>query len=139
MQFVHVEPSRIEAHWPVIAEILAPAVRVHAGAKMQDVFDRLMSGHFHLLECSGEEGSGLLVIHVFAEGELVSCYASYIAGQTSNRRRLIPTMRSIMTQFETHCRAAGVHQIYIGGRDWSRVFPDFSPADDVPGRLRKVL
>jgi len=139
MQFEHVDTARIARLWPVIAEILAPAVRVHAGAKMQDVYDRLMSGHFHLLECAGEEGQGLLVIHVFAEGDLTSCYASYIAGKAASPRKLIPAMRSIMTQFETHCRDAGVHQIYIGGRDWRRVFPDFTPADDVPGRLRKVL
>jgi hypothetical protein len=44
-----------------------------------------------------------------------------------------------MTSFETTARDAGVQAIYIGGRDWGAVFPDFLPVDDVPNRRRKVL
>jgi hypothetical protein len=140
MQFVHVEPARIADEWSVFAEILAPAVRVHAGAKMQGVYDRLMSGHFRMVECCGPEASGLLVFHAFEEDGAVSCFASYIAGKVpGGPKQMVRTMRRLMADFEATCRDSGVRQIYIGGRDWSRVFPDYEPVDDEMNRLRKVL
>jgi hypothetical protein len=140
MQFVHVDPARIEREWPAFAEILAPAVRVHAGAKMQTVYERLMSGYFHMLEHDAPDASGLLVFRVFDDEGKVSCFASYVAGKVpGGPKQMIRTMRTLMAAFEQLCREAGVYQIYIGGRDWSRVFPDYLPADDEPNRLRKVI
>lgn len=129
--------DRIEADWPDIAVKLEPAVRVHPGATMQGVYDRLMSGEFHMIVGNGPAEGLVLVFHVFPEGERVSCFACYLAGQVKGR--LVPTIRMLMADFETHCRGAGVHQLYIGGRNWSRVFPDYEPVDDVTNRLRKVL
>lgn len=139
MQFEHVEPSRIERLWPVIAEILAPAVAVHEGTTLERVYERLVSGYFQMVECDTPDASGLLVFRVFDDEGRVSCFASYIAGKVpGGPRQMIRTMRALMMAFEHLCREAGVYQIYIGGRDWSRVFPDYEPVD-VPNRLRKVL
>lgn len=140
MQFIHVEPERIEAQWPVIAEILAPAVAVHDGASLNEVYERLMSGYFHMVESAAPEASGLLVFRVFDDEGRVSCFASYLAGKVpGGPKQIVRTMRGLMESFEQLCRASGIYQIYIGGRDWSRVFPDYQSADDVPNRLRKVL
>lgn len=140
MRFGHVDPARIEREWPDFAEILAPAVRVHAATTMQEVFDDLVAGRTQMVECDGPEASGLLVFHVFDEGQGISCFASYIAGAVpGGPRRMVRSMQSLMAQFETVCRDAGISQIYIGGRDWRRVFPDYEPADGVVNRLRKVL
>lgn len=138
MQFVLVEPERIAAQWPDLSKILEPAVRVHPGATMQGVYDRLMAGDFHMIEGAGPAEGLVMVFRVFPEGERVSCFASYLAGRVKSGP-LLKTMRQLMADFETHCRGAGVHQIYIGGRNWSRVFPDYQPVDDVNNRLRKVL
>lgn len=140
MRFIHLTAETIEDKWPEIAEVLAPAIRVHTDTTMQDVYEGLQEGYFHLLECNGDEGKGLLVIRLFEEDGSTSCYASYLAGKFSNPRQMVKTMRELMANFEAHCRNSGVRILYIGGRDsWHRVFPDFTPADDVPGRLRKVL
>jgi len=135
MQFTHVPPARIADEWPAFAEILAPAVEVHSGTDLEAVKTRLLSGYFHMVE--HQDGLGVLVFRIFDDEGEVSCFASYLAGSIGPR--IIRTMRALMLEFETLCRGAGVKQIYIGGRDWSRVFPDYLPTEDVPNRLRKVL
>lgn len=140
MQFVHVDPARIEREWPIISEILAPAVEVHEGASLAIVHARLMSGYFHMVESDAPEARGFMVFRVFDDESKVSCFASYVAGKVpGGPKQMIRTMRGLMAAFEQLCREAGIYQIYIGGRDWSRVFPDYQQADGVPNRLRKVL
>lgn len=133
-----VAPVEIGQRWPELSLILAPAIRVNAGTSVQSVFDRLLAGEMHMIEGAGPAEGLLLVFHVFPEGEQVSCFASYLAGRVKSGP-MLKTMRLLMAAFEDHCRGAGVHQLYIGGRNWSRVFPDYEPVDDVTNRLRKVL
>lgn len=133
-----VAPAEIEQRWPELSLVLTPAIRVNAGTTVQSVYDRLLSGDMHMIEGSGAAEGLLLVFHVFPEGERISCFACYLAGRVKSGP-LLKTMRLLMAAFEDHCRGAGIHQLYIGGRNWSRVFPDYAPADDVTNRLRKVL
>jgi hypothetical protein len=133
-----IAPAEIEQRWPELSLILTPAIRINAGATVQSVYDRLLASDMHMIEGAGPAEGLLLVFRVFPEGEQVSCFASYLSGRVKSGP-LLKTMRLLMAAFEDHCRGAGVHQLYIGGRNWSRVFPDYEPVDDVTNRLRKVL
>lgn len=141
MQFEVIDAGRIVREWPAIAEILAPAVLVHSGATMQTVFDRLVSGYFKMIQYQAAEARLIMVFRLFDDDDgKVACFASYLAGNVpGGPRRMVRTMRRLMTSFEATAREAGVQSIYIGGRDWGAVFPDFVPVDDVPNRRRKVL
>ncbi len=68
------------------------------------------------------------------------CWASYIAGIVDlPPRKWLRAMRGFMAELERLARDAGCYAICIGGRDYSRIFPDFTPVGDVPNRLQKVL
>ena len=141
MQVALIERSRIERLWPVLAEILWPAVQQDpTGMSMEKLRERLADGRFSLVEGDCDGASGLLAYHLFEEDGELCCFASYLVGKVDGGpRQMLGTMRRLMEAFEASCRAAGVKQVFIGGRDWGRVFPDYELTGDVPNRRRKRL
>lgn len=145
MQVTLLDKDRIAAEWPVIAEILAPALAVDPnGTTLEQLRADLDSGAFFIVGGETKGATGYLAFQLFEEkagdeSELC-CFASYLAGRVEGGpRQMIRTMRWLMAEFEASCRSAGVTQIYIGGRDWGRVFPDYELTGDVPNRRRKRL
>lgn len=55
------------------------------------------------------------------------------------RGRLLRGVRSAMPVIEDLARKAGVTELRIGGRDWSRALPEYEALAGVPNGLRKVL
>lgn len=53
--------------------------------------------------------------------------------------RLLSAVRSAMPVIKDICRKAGIQELRLGGRDWSRLLKDFQPLDGVPNGLRKRL
>ena len=136
MQFVHVEPERIEAQWPVIAEILAPAVRADPRQTMEGLHRRLLSGADSLLEITGP-GRCLMVIEV--TNELV-CWTKYLAGTIEGGPKArIAIMRGAVAHIEKFARDAGCTAHRLCGRDWSTILPDYTPFDGHPNGLNKEL
>lgn len=136
MQFVHVEPERIEAQWPVIAEILAPAVRNDPRQTMEGLHKRLASGADGLLEVTGP-GRCLMVIEV--TDDLV-CWTKYLAGTIEGGPKArIAIMREAVRQIETLARNAGCTEHRLCGRDWSAILPDYQPFDGHRNGLKKEL
>jgi len=127
--------------WERLGTMLAPAVRQSPnGMAIQQVFSKLMIGQCLCFAVEAPGVEGVLVFEIFDEDGKVKCFSSYIAGHVAGGpRRWVATMRAIMAELERRLAAAGCVENYIGGRDWSRVFPDYLPVDDVPNRLRKVL
>jgi hypothetical protein len=136
MQFDPIEPSRIEAQWPVIAEILAPAVRQDPRQTLEGLHKRLAEGTDSLVGVSGE-ASGLIVIQVTTDLVLWTRYAAgFVAGGPKQRLR---TIRQIAEHIETVAREAGCKEHRICGRDWSRILPDYRPFEGHRNGLSKEL
>ncbi len=136
MQFVHVEPARIEREWPVIAEILAPAVRNDPTQTLEGLHKRLASGADSLLDISGP-GRCLMVVEVTSD---LVCWTKYLAGTIEGGPKArLAIMRAAVEHLETHARAAGCTEHRLCGRDWARVLPHYSAFDGHPNELRKVL
>lgn len=140
MEISLVSPGRIDRMWSVLSELLEPAVSHDPnGMRMDDLRSRLMDGRFHLAEGYDEKTYGLLAYHMFEEGGDLCCFASYLAGKFTGPKGFVHTIRELMTAFETASRNAGVNAVYIGGRDWSRIFPDYELTGDEPNQRRKRL
>jgi hypothetical protein len=139
--FRHIGNEELALDWWRIGPMLAPGMRFNpTRTTIQDVFDKLMAGQCTCLEVIVPGGSGYIVFEMFGEGEGVKCFTSYIAGRSSLKPKAwVAAVRNIMTEFEARLQDAGCTENFIGGRDWSRVFPDYQPADDVTNRLKKVL
>ena len=141
MQVTLLDRDRIEAEWPVIAEMMAPALAVNPhGATLEQFRADLESGALYIVGGEVEGARGYLAYQMFGDADDLCCFASYFAGSVDGGpRRMIQTMRWLMSEFEVSCRSNGVKQVFIGGRDWGRVFPDYELTGDVPSRRRKRL
>ena len=136
MQFDHVEPARIERLWPVIAEILAPAVRDDPTQTLEGLHKRLASGADKLLHISGPGGC-LMVIEV--TDDLV-CWIKYLAGTIEGGPKArVAVIRAAVARMETIARNAGCTEIKLCGRNWSTVLPDYVAFDGHRNGLSKEL
>jgi hypothetical protein len=136
MQFVHVLPERIEAQWPVIAEILAPAVRGDPRQTLEGLHKRLAAGADSLLEITGP-GRCLMVIEL--TNDLV-CWTKYLAGTIEGGPKArLAIMRGAVRHIETVARNAGCTEHRLCGRDWSAILPDYRPFVGHPNGLSKEL
>lgn len=141
MRFAKVEPFAIAHGWAWIGPLLGPAVAHDpSGISLDTVRAKLESGQCELAVVTADGGSVLLVTEDCVVDGVRCCWLSYFAGAVPfSPRKWVGLMRDGMGLLELAARATGQAEIRIGGRDWSRVFPDFERFDDVPNRLRKVL
>lgn len=138
--FRHIPAEAIPAQWDALSRLLEPAVRQDPKSTLQSVFDGLLSRRFICFEVRRKSARGALIAEIFEEDGKLCCWACFIAGKVDGGpRQFLRTMREIMAGLEFHVKQAGCAEMRIGGRDWSRVFPDFSVADPATNELRKVL
>jgi hypothetical protein len=141
MQVALLDADRLEAEWPVIAKLMAPALAVTpSGATVDQLRADLASGKLSIVGGDAVGARGYLAFQLFEDNGERCCFASYFAGSVDGGpRQMIRTMQALMAAFEASCREAGVVRVLIGGRDWSRVFPDYELTGDVPNRRQKRL
>lgn len=139
IQIQRVPPDRVEAAWAAWAgALLKPAIERDTEAK--DVKALLVSGQYELAAVSAPEGYGAVVSELCTIDGVQCLWLNYIAGSSDvGPRGFIRAVRKIMAEYEKLARNAGCEEIRIGGRDWSRIFPEFERFDDKPNRLRKRL
>jgi hypothetical protein len=137
MQFVHVDPARIEREWPVYAEILAPAVRSDPRQTLEGLRKRLAAGADSLLEVAGP-GHCLIVLEVSSD---LVCWTKYLAGTIEGGPKArLAIMRQAIEHIEAVARAAGCTEHRLCGRDsWARILPDYRPFEGHPNGLTKEL
>jgi hypothetical protein len=141
MKLRHIRPERIPFEWERMAGLLAQAL-AHDPNKttLKDLYAKLTSGNAHCLEVTADGVHGVLVFEVFEEEDEIKAFTSYIAGKVElGPKAWVAAMRAMMAEFEHMLADAGCVENYIGGRDWSRIFPDYEPADGVPNRRKKGL
>lgn len=135
MQFEVIDAGRIEREWPVIAEILAPAVRSDPRQTLEGLHQRLANGADSLLSISGP-GHALMVIEV---SNSLACWIKYLAGQIEGGPKArTAIIRAAVDHIETIARASGCTEIRLCGRDWARVLPGFERSGE-RNELRKGL
>lgn len=135
-----VPTSAIGEAWPFLGPLLAPAVAFDRNADLEDVHQKLLSGQCEaaMARCDGFEC--LIVTEICTLDGAKVCWLSYLAGSVNTPpRHWLRIIRDGVAEIEALARAAGCEQVRIGGRDWSRILPDYERFDDEPNRMRKVL
>lgn len=90
---------------------------------------------------SHPQGEGVITFEVFEEGGETVCGVYHLAGHLDlPPHEWLGVVRQQMAAFEDKAREAGIAEMRLAGRDWSRVFPDYEPLAGVtPNLLRKRL
>jgi hypothetical protein len=85
-------------------------------------------------------GGGLVTLEIYAEDNRMVCGIYEIEGRLDERpKQWLRTMRAELEKLEGIARDAGCEEMRIAGRDWSRVFPGYTPFDGAENGLRKAL
>lgn len=114
-----------EADWPAMS---------------RETFERLQSGQYEAAVVHMPHASGVVISELCVLDGVKVLWLPFIAGKTTlPPRAFVRFMRKMMVLYEDMAREQGCEEIRIGGRDWSRVFPDFERFDEVPNRMRKRL
>lgn len=129
------QPEDAERLWPVISDILWPAVRQDPAYDMQTLYEMVMSGSAFLLEV--EDGAhGLWVVSVNDDIAWTTAIAGRIDGGPKQR---LNTIRTAVQAIEAVGKARGWKAHRICGRDWSTILPDYTPYAGERNGIEKVL
>lgn len=111
------------------------------GKPLRDVLWDLASGDSEAFGVVTETARGLVVVTLGTFAGVRCCWLNYVAGTIDGGpRAFIATARRIVDEIETLARAAGCTELRGGGRNWSRVFPEWERFDPQhPNRMRKVI
>lgn len=86
-------------------------------------------------------GGGHITLQAEDEDGRMICGVYHLEGKLNlPPKAWLGRIRAEMRRLENIARAAGCVEMRMGGRDWSRVFPDYEPIQGpTPNLLRKVL
>lgn len=129
------------ANWPWIEQLLRPAIVHDKRATVYEVHEKLRESRAGLASLHVEGGAALVVIEPTIENDVPVLWLNYFAGAVrGGPQRWLSVIRQGVRYFEEKARETGQREIRVGGRDWSRVLPDYHHYDPAkPNSLRKVL
>jgi hypothetical protein len=85
-------------------------------------------------------GAGNITFELYEEDGHICCGILTLKGELKQPPKAwLKTMRDGLKNIEDMAREAGCAEMRIAGRDWSRVFPDYTPYSGPRNGLRKVL
>jgi hypothetical protein len=136
--FVPIPRERIPQEWERIIALIGPAVDGDKEATRKGLYRELMAGRteaFWIGVPVHVTGVGVTTI---SDGE---CWINYVGGEVNGGpRAFVNACRSIVAEIEKLARTQGCKWLVMGGRNWSRVFPEWEHADpDYPNRIRKAI
>lgn len=136
MMFTPLPREDVEANWPWLSSVLAPAVIRDPGNTLEDVKRSLINGPDLVMIASGT-ANGVIVFEITPELE---CWVKYVSGSLcGGPRARVKQMREAMAWIERKAAEIGCTEIRLCGRNWSRILTDFRLMSEWPNGLRKVL
>lgn len=130
-------PAEVQRCWPWLSQLLKPSVE--GGRSLEEVRTLLVGGGLGLATVHFPHAAAVMVFEPRFD-DPPRLWIAYLAGEIEGPPKVwLRTVRSVVRHFEEQARKAGLKEIRIGGRDWSRVFPDWLPLPAVKNGLRKVL
>jgi hypothetical protein len=135
--------TEIEADWPRLGVLLAPAIAQDERRTPADVYADLIARRLHCLAIDGDGVSGIVILEfATATNGKPCCWVVYIAGRIAGTpRQWRRSVRHLMHHFESLAHACGATEMRVEGRNWAKILNDYEVLGDRPGRneLRKVL
>jgi hypothetical protein len=136
--FVPIAKERIPFEWERIVSLIGKAIGHDRNASPLDVYAWLTSGRSEAFWVGiPVHVTGLAV--TTTEGSV--CWINYVGGSVKGGpRAFITACRDVVAEIENLARDVGCTELRLGGRNWSRVFPEWEHFDpNYPNRIRKPL
>ena len=125
--FSRIPANDIPAEWHRIGPLVEKALQVDPDASPDTMRRRLETGRCIALDVLLPNAAALIVIETIEDDGMVCwfhCLAGAIAG---GPRQRLETIRATMATFANVAKNSGYRELRLCGRNWSRVFPDFTP------------
>lgn len=137
MTFIPIPRERIPIEWERIVGLIDEAIAHDKNATPRDVYAWLIGGQSEAFWVERSDAKGIAVTTTYDE----ACFINYIVGSVrGGPRAFIRTARAIVAEMEDLARSVGCTELRGGGRNWSRVFPEWEHFDPQhPNRMRKVI
>lgn len=138
MIFVPIPRERIPFEWERIVRLIGKAIEHDENATPLNVYAWLTSGRSEAFWIGIPTNvAGVAVTTTDEE----SCFINYVGGTVKGGpRAFIRLARLVVAEIEILASEQGCKELRGGGRDWSRVFPEWEHYDpDYPNRIRKVI
>lgn len=121
--------KRIALEWWRLGPLLRPAIEHDRNATPADVFARLVQRRYEAAVWRLSGSMGVVVTEMVDRAHGADCWIVYLAGHTDlGPRAFVGMLRQNMEIYKDFARRAGARWLYLGGRDWSRIFPEFEAA-----------
>lgn len=123
--------------WPAIEPILRDAIAYDGAVTHGTIRAGIESGEREALLIDGD-ARGVIVLTIGTFDGVRCCWLNYVGGMAGPS--LIRVAHEVVAQIVPLARKLGCEELRAGGRNWSRVFPDWERFDpDHPNRLRKRI
>lgn len=107
---------------------------------LNEVFLKLQSGQCELAIVTHDEATGIVVSEICKIDGVKCCWLSYLTGSCNKGPKyFVSIMRETIKYYEGLAQGVGCKEVRIGGRNWAKVFPDYTPLEGVDNGLRKVI
>jgi hypothetical protein len=139
--FLPIPRERVPFVWEEIKPLLRKAIGHDEAVDEADVYGRLVSGQSEAFWLKGDTVNGIAVISLGPIDGVEVCWLNYVAGTIyGGPKAFIEAARWIVEHISILASDAGCTELRGGGRDWSRVFPEWEHYDpEHPNRIRKTL
>jgi hypothetical protein len=141
VRFTPIPRERVPFVWEDIYRLLAKAIGHDKSATGPEVYGWLVSGRSEASWVETHAAKGVIVTTMAPIDGVPVCWLNYIGGTIEGGpRAFLAETRRIVSHIEDLAAQAGCLELRGGGRDWSRVFPDWERFDpEHPNRMRKRL
>lgn len=93
----------------------------------------------HSVEIEGV-GIVVMILETYGSGDHMVCGIYQMIGKINAKPKAwLRIVRDELRKIEQDCKASGVSELRLAGRDWHRILTDYEPFPDIPNGLRKVL
>lgn len=139
--FAPIPVSAIPQEWEGIAALIRDAVGHDESVDLATVRGWLVSGQSEAFHVKTDAADGVVVTTIDLVDGIPVCWLNYIGGTIrGGPKSFVAEVRRITDEIEVLAKAAGCLELRGGGRNWSRVFPDWERFDpEYPNRMKKVL
>lgn len=112
------EPEVAQANWHWIGPSLAPAIRQHPGATIEDARQQIMTGEMLVLRVTG--GCDVIVCLTKCDGDTgMALFVNYVAGTIEGGpKEQLRKIQTFAAALEAEAKRMGCTEIQGGGRMW---------------------
>jgi hypothetical protein len=129
LMLTHIPASDVPSEWATIGPALSKAIALDPERDGWRVLDMAVTGNLDFWRIGGSL-AGWMVTQVHRERLKRALWVIYVAGRGGS----IDEKRELMRLVERQAKESRCSEVRFEGRDWRKVFPDYSASQTPDGR-----